>query len=126
MFEDSSCDRCPAEWKYGQRVEGATSPRAFRRRFDVSGIADQLDGVRDGYRRNRRAGTADSIDGPRNQRCRDERARRVMDQHHIRLLARERLKPGMHRGLARRPADGRRLVRQFADGVLEYGSVVLV
>ena len=37
-------------------------PRALRRRFDVSGFSDQLDGVGNGNRRHRRAGQARGID----------------------------------------------------------------
>ena len=87
-------------------------PRALRRRFDVSAAVNQLDGIGDRYRGNGRAGTARGLDGARNQRRRDEWPRGVVDQNDVGLLAGERFKPGMHRGLPRRAASCRRLVAQ--------------
>ena len=85
-------------------------PRAFRRRFDVSVAVNQLDGIGDRYRGNGRAGTACGLDRARNQRRRDEWPGGVVDQNDIRLVAGERFKSGMHRGLARCAASCRRLV----------------
>src|ERR1700737_806438 len=87
-----------------------TEPRALRRRLDVSALTDQLDGIGDGYHRNGRAGAASGIDRARNQRSRDEWPCGVVDENDIRLLARKRFKSGMHRSLARCPANCRGLV----------------
>ncbi len=97
---------------------------ALRRRLDIAGIADLLDCIGDGDRRHRGAGAAGGIDRARNHRRRHERASSIVDQHDIGLLAGQRLKPGMHRGLARRTAIGRRLVAQARDGLVENRCVV--
>ena len=47
-----------------------------------------------------------------------------MDQNDVRLLGGQRLEPGMHRGLARRAAIGRRLVTQARDRLVEDHGVV--
>ena len=99
-------------------------PRALRRGLDIAGIADLLDRVGDGDRRNRGAGAAGGVDRARNHRRRDEGPRGVVDQNDVGLLARERLESGMHRGLARRAAIGRRRMAQAADGVVEHRGVV--
>ena len=87
-----------------------TQPRALRRRFDVSAAVDQLDGIGDRYCGNGRTGAACGFDRARNQRRRDEWPCGVVDENDIRLLAGERFKSGMYRGLARCPAGCRRLV----------------
>ena len=84
-----------------------SQPRALGRRLDIAGLADLLDGVGDRDRRHRRAGAAGGIDRARNHRRRDEGPRGVVDQNDVGLLGRQRLEPGMHRGLARRAAIGR-------------------
>ncbi len=87
-----------------------TQPRALRRRFDVSVLRDQFAGIGNRDRGNGRAGAAGGFDRARNQRRRDEWPGGVVDQNDIRLLAGERFKSGMHRGLARCAASCRRLV----------------
>ena len=99
-------------------------PRALGRRFDVSGFADLLDGVRDLDRRNGRAGEGRGLDRARNQRRRDEWARRVVDENDIRLLAGKRFQSGMNRSLACCPAICRRLVAQGVDGGIEDGRII--
>ena len=49
-----------------------TQPRALRRCFDISGFANQLDGVGDSDGGNSRAGTAGRFDRARDHRGRDE------------------------------------------------------
>ena len=95
-----------------------SQPRAFRRGFDVSAIADLFDRVGDRDRGNGRAGAAGGVDRARNHRRRDEGPRGVVDQDDIGLLAGQRLESGMHRGLARRAAIGGRLVAQPATASL--------
>ena len=99
-------------------------PRAVRRRFDIAAVADLLDRVGDGDRRNRGAGTAGGVDRARNHRRGHEGPRGVVDQNDVGLLARQRLEPGMHRGLTRRAAIGRWLMAQAGDGLVEDGGVV--
>jgi len=81
-----------------ERLRGLrhAQPRPLRRRFDVSGVADQLDGVGDCNGRDRRAGEGRGIDRARNQRGRDEWSRRVVDQNDVGLLAGEGFQTGMH------------------------------
>src|SRR6266550_1396730 len=83
------------------RCLGDPQPRTFRRRFDVSAAVNQLDGIGDRYRGDRRAGTACGFDGARNQRRRDEWPRGVVDENDIGLLARERFKSSVYGSLAR-------------------------
>ena len=86
---------------------------------------DQLDGVVHGNRGNRRAGRAGSLDRARNHRRRDERPRRVMDQHDVGLL-RSRALPARHAprpGASRRPASAAACCRP-ATGRVEHGAVV--
>jgi hypothetical protein len=47
-----------------------------------------------------------------------------VDQHDVGLVDGERLKPGMHLGLARCAAIGGRGMAQAGDGVVEEGDVV--
>ncbi len=98
--------------------------RALRRCLDIAGFADLLDGVGDGDHGHGSTGAAGRVDRTRNQRCRDERARGVVDQNDVGLLARKRLKSGEHRGLARRAAIGRLCMAQPAHGVIEHRGIV--
>jgi len=101
-------------------------PRPLRSRFDVSGVADQLDGVGDRDSWYRRAGARRRVDRPRDQSGRDEWSRRVVDQHDVGLLAGEGFQAGMHRGLAGCPASCRRRVGQCAYGIQKHGNVVRI
>ena len=79
-------------------------PRALRRGLDIAAVADQLDGVGDGDRRNRSAGAAGGVDRARNHRRRHERPRRVVDQDDVGLLG----SPALRARHAPRPGASRR------------------
>ena len=109
-----------------ERLRGLrdAQPRALRCRFDISGCANQLDGVGHGNRGNGRASAAGCFDGARDHRRGDERPCGVVDQNDIGLLARQRFQSGVHRGLARGAAIGGRCVAQAADGLVENRGIV--
>jgi hypothetical protein len=99
-------------------------PCAIRRRLDVAALARQLDRIGDRYRRDGGTGAAGGGDGARNHRRRHEGAGGVVDQDDIGLGIRQRFKPGMHRGLARCAAMGRRLMPQAGSGFGEQRVVI--
>lgn len=102
----------------------AAQARAVRRRFDMAGLVDLLDRIRNGNAGHRGAGDLRRSDGALDQGGRHERAGGVVDQHNVRRVTGQCFQSGMYGRLSRRAPIRWIMVPEAAHRLVEHLDVI--